>query len=383
MTQSILFVAALHHPEQLLQDRAALPPGQEPPLFPHSAVHHFYEKVLRARGWRLGVFWRNLPGLGPQEIARLRAEVHNRRLTPGRLAGALLRRLPPRANPDYRLRNRRLLEAARSFRPGWLWLVGDNTVIYPETLAAIKRETGCRILYSTGTSPIVFSHAIERQAARLYDLVLVNDYYHGIQWLELGAKQMICLPATACDPDFHHPYALSEDERARYTCDVAFIGTLLPDTLYGRRVQALEALHDFDLGIWSVHDVPASLRPHLRGYALGETMLRVLSAAKLTVNIHGDFMHYGGNMRLFEAAGAGVLQITDDLPGVREWFTPGQNIVTYRDPDDLRAQVAHYLAHPDEARRIAAAAREHVYTQHTYLQRVEALERHLQVLDSA
>ncbi|MCB9456772.1 MAG: hypothetical protein H6671_12375 [Anaerolineaceae bacterium] len=98
-----------------------------------------------------------------------------------------------------------------------LWLVGDNTVILPETLATIKLETGCKLLYSTGTSPIVFSRPIERSAARLYDLVLVNDYYHGIQWLELGAKDMVCLPVSACDPDFHHPYTLTEKRNGRHT----------------------------------------------------------------------------------------------------------------------------------------------------------------------
>src|SRR5690606_13601978 len=115
-----------------------------------------------------------------------------------------------------------------------------------------------------------------------------------------------------------------------------------PENLYSQRVKTLAALRDFDLGIWSVHDVPAELRPHVRGAALGETMLRVLSAAKLTINANGNFMRYGGNMRLFEAAGVGVLQLSDDLPGVRAWFTPGENIVTYSDTDDLRAKVAYY-----------------------------------------
>ena len=104
----------------------------------------------------------------------------------------------------------------RAFRPDALWMVGDNTVIFPETLAAIQRETGCKLLYACGTSPIVFSKPIDRAAARLYDLIIANDYYHGIQWLELGAKRMECLPLSACDPDFHHPYALTEAERSAF-----------------------------------------------------------------------------------------------------------------------------------------------------------------------
>jgi glycosyltransferase involved in cell wall biosynthesis len=366
----ILFVASLHHPDALQAAIAATTPGQPPPLFPSSTAHHFWEKALRKRGHTLEVFYRNQSAFG----GPIKAQHHTQRITPGKLAAAALRRLPPELNPDYQLRNRRLLARARAFRPDWLWMVGDNTVIYPGTLEALKRETGCKIVYSTGTSPIVFSRPVERAAARLYDLVLVNDYYHGVQWLELGAQAMECLPVVACDPEFHHPYTLTEEQRAAFTCDIAFVGTLIPDALYGRRIRALEALRNFDLGIWSVHDVPASLRGNVRGQALGEDMLEVLSAARMTINVHGDFMRYGGNMRLFEAAAVGVLQISDDLPGTRQWFQPGETIVTFRDLDDLRAKVTHYLAHAAERERIVQQAQAHVYAHHTYDQRAARLE---------
>jgi len=365
----ILFVASLHHPETLQTDIAATPPGAEPPLFPTSMAQHMWDKAMRKRGHSTDVFYRNVPIFGP-----LKAQRHSEKLTPGKILTGILNRAPAEANPDFRLRNRRLLEKVHDFKPDVLWLSGDNRVIYPDTLATIKRESGCKIIYSTGISPVVFSLPIERRAARLYDLVLVNDYYHGIQWLELGARHMECLPLSACDPDFHHPYNLTDAERAAYTCDIAFVGTLVPDNLYNRRVRALEALRDFDLGIWSVHDVPASLKGNFRGYALGEDMLEVFSAAKMTVNIHGDFMRYGGNMRLFEAAGVGIFQIADDLPGLRQWFTEGETIVTFRDLDDLRAKAAHYLEHADERQAIARRAQAHVYANHTYDQRMRRVE---------
>lgn len=365
----ILFVASLHHPEAFQKAIEATPPGQEPPLFPPSMGQHLWDKALRKRGHITDVFYRNMPAVGG-----LKSERHTERLTPGKLLAGAMNRLPPETNPEYRRRNRRLLEKAADFKPDVVWLVGDNRVIYPETLSALKQETGCKLVYSTGISPIVFSQPIERRAARLYDLVLVNDYYHGIQWLELGAKRMECLPISACDPDFHHPYELTEAERQAYQCDIAFVGTLVPDNLYSQRVAALEALRDFDLGIWSVHDVPASLKPNFRGYALGEDMLEVFSAAKMTVNIHGDFMRYGGNMRLFEAAGVGIFQIADDLPGTHQWFTEGETIVTFRDADDLRAKVAYYLAHDAERQAIAHRAQAHVYQNHTYDQRMAQVE---------
>lgn len=372
----ILFIASLDHPEALRADIERTPPGQIPPLFPSSSAQHFQEKALRRRGHILDVFYRNIPVFG----GRGRMQRHNQGLTPGKIAMGLMQRVPASINPDLWLRNRRLIEKARRFQPDVLWLTGDNTVILPETLAAIKRETGCKLVYACGTSPIVFSRLIERDAAGLYDLVLAVDYYHGIQWLELGAKRMECLPLTACDPEFHHLYDLTPEERAAFACDVAFVGTLVPDRLYSRRARALEALTDFDLGIWSVHEVPRSLRAFVRGRALGADTLRIMSAAKINLNVHGNFVFYGGNIRLFEAASLGVLQIADDLPGTRQWFEDGRTIVLFKDVDDLREKVAYYLQHAAERERIAQQAREYVYAYHTYNQRIEQVEKLLEAI---
>ncbi len=374
----ILFVVPLHHPEELRAAIASTPPGQHPPLFPRSMGFHMLEKAFRKRGHVLDVFYRNLPMVGSSIMQTQR---HSQQLSAGKILTAAMQRIPAQINPEIRLRNQRLAEKARAFRPDVLWVSGDNTVIYPETLATIKRETGCKVIYTCGTSPIVFSHPLERRAARLYDLVVASDYYHGIQWLELGARRMECLPLSACDPDFHRPYDLTAEEIKAYTCEVAFVGTLVPDNLYSRRVRALEALRDFDLGIWTVHDVPESLRPFVRGRALGETTLRIMSAAKINLNVHADFVWYGGNIRLFEAAGVGRLQIADRLPGTLHWFSEGETIVTFADLDDLREKVANYLAHDDERARIAHQAQAHVYQNHTYDQRIARVEALLGSLD--
>ncbi len=373
MSKRVLFVAALHHPEELQADIRSADTGETAPLFPSSMGQHFWERAMRAAGYELDVFWRNLPGYGARDIARLSTDVFREGLSPGKIASGLMRRLPPQFNPDYRRRNHLLLEAARRFRPQLIWLSGDNREILPQTLRQLKREHGCKIIYVSGVSPVVFSHAIERDAARLYDLVLVNDYYHGVQWLELGAKRMECLPYVAIDPEFHHPQPQTEAPNS-YLCDVGFVGTLVPQSLYSERVAALGSLREFDLGIWSMHEVPEALRPFHRGHALGSEMLRVLSSVKISLNAHGDFMRYGGNMRLFETAAVGTFQIVDDRPGVREWFEPGEHLVTYSDLEDLQAKVQYYLAHDEERRRIAENARAYVLENHRYDQRLARVE---------
>ncbi|MDE2748956.1 MAG: glycosyltransferase [Chloroflexota bacterium] len=372
MPRRVLFIAALHHPDELVQERARAPAGEKP-LFPRSMGQHYWERAFRAAGYELDVFWRNLPGYGRRDISRLSTAVYRHRWTPGRVAVALQRRISPRLQPDLRRRNELLLAQAARFQPDLIWLSGDNREIFPDTLARLKREHKCKIIYVTGVSPIVFSQPIERAAARLYDLVLVNDYYHGVQWLELGARKMECLPYAAIDPAVHRPQPITRVPE-EYLCDVGFVGTLLPNNLYSERVAALESLRDFDLGIWSMHEAPPSLRRFQRGSALGLSMMQVLSSVKISINTHGDFMRYGGNMRLFESAALGAFQIVDDRPGVHEWFRDGEHLVTYSDHDDLREKARYYLAHDEERLRIVDAARAHVLAAHRYDQRLARVE---------
>ncbi|MEM9954814.1 MAG: glycosyltransferase [Chloroflexota bacterium] len=373
MTPRILFVASLHHPETLQRERHnAQQNGTVSPLFPSSMSLRFWEKAMRKQGYTLDIFWRNLPSFSKQDITSIKADTYTARITPQRIMQAVMQRLPYNINLELRQRNHHLLTHARQFQPTHIWMIGDNRSIHADTLATIKAETGCKLIYSTGTSPIVFSHAIERQAAELYDLVITNDYYHGIQWRELGAKDMLCLPVVAIDPEFHY---LRQAMDAK-TVDVGFVGTLIPENLYGERVVALEALTGFDLGIWSVHDVPASLKPYVRGSALGESMLEVLSQAKICLNVHGNFMRYGGNMRLFEAASVGAFQIVDERSGIHEWFNVGEHLVMFEGLQDLRDKVTYYLAHDDERMQIAETARAHVIQHHTYEKRLQRLMQH-------
>ncbi len=364
-----LVISEVHHPEELAKAEKTALPGQ-PPLFPPSQGTYFWVRSLRRLGHEVDAFIRNVPAVFGWQARR------SQRFTGGKTLAALLAVLgsrAPRLQLDYRVRNRRLLAMVERYQPDVILLNGGNHIIFPETLAAIKARYGCTLVYLSGVSPIVFSQDLERRAAPLYDLVVVNDYYHGIQWLELGAQRMEALPISACDPEYHRPYALSESERAEFGCEVGFVGTLVPANLYSTRVEALEAVRGCGLGIWSIHAIPPSLQACYRGPALGERVLRALCGSKIQVNPHGNFMRYGGNMRLFEAAGCGVFQIADDLPGVSRWFTPGETIVTYRDHAHLRELVGYYLQHDAERQQIAQAAQAHVYAHHTYDQRMAAL----------
>ncbi|MBK8030917.1 MAG: hypothetical protein IPK17_15775, partial [Chloroflexi bacterium] len=106
------------------------------------------------------------------------------------------------AQPGWAAQNMSLLAKARLPPRCALWMVGDNAVIVPETLAGDQTRARLQVDLPAA-SPIVFSQPIDNTRRRRGSrILLASDYYHGMQWLELGAKRMEYLPLSAATPTF-------------------------------------------------------------------------------------------------------------------------------------------------------------------------------------
>lgn len=83
-------------------------------------------------------------------------------------------------------------------------------------------------------------------------------------------------------------------------------------------------------------------------------------------------MGYCPSGRLFEAAGCGTLILSDDWPGMDEFFARGSEILIVQDADDV---VAALGLSDRERSRIAKAARERTLEHHTGINRAREFER--------
>jgi glycosyltransferase involved in cell wall biosynthesis len=110
------------------------------------------------------------------------------------------------------------------------------------------------------------------------------------------------------------------------------------------------------------------------GEAWGLEMFRVIAGARIALNRHIDVAEdYANNMRLYEATGVGSLLLTDVKQNLGELFEVGQEVVAYRDEDELVEAVEHYLAHEEERAAVAAAGQRRTLTDHTYAVRMREL----------
>jgi spore maturation protein CgeB len=152
---------------------------------------------------------------------------------------------------------------------------------------------------------------------------------------------------------------------------LSFVGSVSP--AHRGRVALLEATvaEGLPIDIWSNGTIPGSRRHEP---AWGAGMYRVLARSQLTLNSHGEHAAgYANNLRLFEATGMGALLLTEAAPNLGDLFSPGDEVVTYRDVLSLTRAASYYLDHPDEARAIADAGRARTLRDHTWTVRMAQL----------
>ena len=74
--------------------------------------------------------------------------------------------------------------------------------------------------------------------------------------------------------------------------------------------------------------------------------------------------------RLFEAAACGVPILTDDWPGLQEFFEPGREILVARGTDDAMEALA---LPPDALDQIARRARDRTLSEHSAARRASEM----------
>ena len=269
---------------------------------------------------------------------------------------------------DYFSRaNEKVYSRIRRQKPDLL-LVFKGEVFPPKTATRISHELGVRTALWFPDDPR-FVNSLLSKIAPSFDFVIVSAR-SSIQALqEVGVRQIVHLP-FACDPSFHRSL-----ERTK-TFDVTFVGSYYPE-----RSRVLSKLTSFNLKIWGPHWnlpwVPRGVRKCvMKTASYGEELVDIVNRSKITINIHhaSDLGALGKtNMRVFETAGCGGFQLSDQPEGLTEFFVPNREIICYRSPDELVLMVDRFLKSDEERISIAGAAQKRAYGDHTYEIRVKTL----------
>ena len=194
-------------------------------------------------------------------------------------------------------------------------------------------------------------------------------------YLSLGARN--CHPIyNGVDPEHHHP----EPPDPALECDLAFIGHRLPDR--ERRVEEfflraakLAPEMRFILGGegWGGRALPPNVR--WIGHVATQRHNAVNCSARMVLNINRESMANVGfspPTRVFEAAGAGACLITDEWPGIEQFFIQNSEILVASTAEQIVELLR--LRSRDECRRIGEAMRRRACLDHTYELRVREVD---------
>ena len=201
-----------------------------------------------------------------------------------------------------------------------------------------------------------------------FDLVLSYTGGDALAQLRsrLGARRVAPLYGSV-DPAVHR----TVDPQPHYACDLSYLGTYAAD-----RQPAIESLlieparrrreRKFVIGgAMYPADFPWTDNIHFVRHLPPPEHPAFFSSSRLTLNVTRASMKRMGwcpSGRLFEAAACGTPVVSDDWPGLSDFYTPGEEILIARSTDDALAA----LDLPDDrVRAIADAARARTLAEHT------------------
>jgi hypothetical protein len=327
---------------------------------------------------------------------------------------------PDDANPDWREHgkprtNQHLLDAVR--RAGHVDLFFGylySSVVYPETLDIIRQTLGVPLVNFSCNN--VHQFDLVRDIAPRFDVCVVPELAAQADFVSVGAKPLRI--QLAANPRVYHPLP----EPRMY--DVTFVGQR-----YADRADLLQHLHAHGVAVrawgagwqtrkrFDVEQLKAGLAlvederfdgfRRIVGHVLRRSgrpkqtatpqagidtsafggprllqgdLVRMFSRSRLSLGFAtaGD-SHLSTRrlthlrLREFEAPMSGAVYLTEHQPELAEYFTPGKEVLTYTDRDDLLDKARFYLAHAEEAERVRRAGFERARREHTWQQRFNEL----------
>jgi spore maturation protein CgeB len=283
-----------------------------------------------------------------------------------------------RENPLYKNRRtkaayqiwilRRLEAACRQWRPAVV-LVIKGGPITPGLIRRVKDRMSTLFVNFFPDNPLWM---MPFEAIEAYDFFFTKERY-ALRALErVGLRNVHYMPMY-CVPEWHHPVALHGAEAERLATPISLVGSWYP-----YRERLLAELKGYPIKIWgngwARADALAVQAMVAGGPVWGRAKLAVYSGSTLSLNPHHPMNDIVGvNTRVFELAASAACQVVDLKDELPPLFTPGEEVVVYRDLDELRRQLDHFLARPDEARAIGQNAQRRALRDHTLRHRIDEM----------
>ncbi|MBE7183292.1 MAG: glycosyltransferase [Methylobacterium mesophilicum] len=255
--------------------------------------------------------------------------------------------------------------AVQDFRPHLLFVFLGSMVTPQAILAA--QEAGAVAINFWPDISITAHGKWPQHALPLYDWVFSTKRF-GLADMErlLDVRRASYMP-HAFDPETHRPSLLDETDRARYSCDVSFIGTWSP-----KKEHAIRAIHDAlpdaRMRVWGRQWRRAApgLETVVEGRSVwGVEYAKAVGASRINLALLSEARGEasGGDTvtsRSFHIPASGGFMLHERTVEAQRFFTEGLDCAMFGDRRELVAKVRYFLAHAEERVRLATGGRARV-----------------------
>lgn len=260
--------------------------------------------------------------------------------------------------------NREILRRAEVFRPDVVWLE-KATFVFPRTFRRLGRDPGTLLVYHNTDDWRLRRGVAHRlhwrfllRTLRDYDIHVTSNLWNVEEFRQAGFPRVVHMELAA-NPALRDPGELAPAERERLGAPVGFIGHWEPVT--ERRI-----LHLVRGGVpvkiygggWEAAGSPTELAGVAQHrLVVGDEYARAIVAFDVNLGIVSKWNRNHTASRTFQIPALGAFLLHERNELVTKYFREGVEAEFFDSDDELLEKCRHYLAHPDERRRIAEAGR--------------------------
>lgn len=260
--------------------------------------------------------------------------------------------------------NREILARAARFRPDVLWLE-KATYVFPRTFYRLRRDPSLLFVYHNTDDwrlDVNWIHRAHwrflRRTIRNYDVHITSNLWNVDEFRAAGFPHVVHMELAA-NPAVRVSGEISEAERRALGAPVGFIGHWEPVT--ERRL-----LHLVRGGIplkiygggWDDAQAAEGLSQAIQHrLVIGDEYARAIVSFDINIGIVSTWNRNHTASRTFQIPALGAFLLHQRNEVVTRYFKEGVEAEFFDSDDELLEKCRHYLAHPDERRRIAEAGR--------------------------
>jgi hypothetical protein len=260
--------------------------------------------------------------------------------------------------------NREILARAERFRPEVVWLE-KATHVFPRTFRRLCRDPSRLLVYHNTDDWRLKGNWIHRthwrflrRTIREYDLHITSNLWNVDEFRAAGFPRVVHMELAA-NPAVRDPGELPEPERRRLGAPVGFIGHWEPVT--ERRLLHL-VRHGVPVKIYGGGWDDAEAQPELaqavqHRFVMGDEYARAIVSFDVNLGIVSKWNRNHTASRTFQIPALGAFLLHERNDVVTRYFKEGVEAEFFDTDDELLEKCRHYLARPDERRRVAEAGR--------------------------